>query len=358
MSKFKQLQFLLLAVLFCLSCTDEEVIVPLGVYENGFFITNEGNFGTDNAEVTFISNDGQTIKQDVFKSENNGAILGNTLQSMAFYQDKAFLVVNGSNKIEVVNRYTFKRIATINSGLNNPRYIAFANGKGYISNWGVGNNPNDDFVAVLDLNNYVVSSTITIGEGPEKILSNNDKLYVALKGGFNNNNKVVVINSLNNTIENTILTGDNPCELHIYNNNLHVFCSGKTVYDVNWNIIEQTGGSFRSYDLINYNETIRANFPIHIQPRIYYAFENTLYYVYDNYIRKRSIVSDGFNLEIIFEHHCQTPYGIFVNNQGRYFISDAKNYNLRGDIRLMHQGGDNLSIYTVGIAPNGFYENK
>jgi hypothetical protein len=40
-----------------------------------------------------------------------------------------------SNTIQVVNRYSFKSIATIDKDLKNPSYIVFANGKGYVTNW-------------------------------------------------------------------------------------------------------------------------------------------------------------------------------------------------------------------------------
>jgi hypothetical protein len=45
--------------------------------------------------------------------------LGDTGQDVGLYNDLAFVVLNYSNKIEVINRYTMVHVATIDSGLSN-----------------------------------------------------------------------------------------------------------------------------------------------------------------------------------------------------------------------------------------------
>lgn len=63
------------------------------------------------------------------------------------------------------------------SGLINPKYIAFSNGKAFVTNWGNTAIATDDFVAVIDLNTNLVTSSIPVEESPGRILSNNGKLY-------------------------------------------------------------------------------------------------------------------------------------------------------------------------------------
>jgi hypothetical protein len=50
----------------------------------------------------------------------NPKTLGDTGQDVGLYNDLAFVVLNYSNKIEVINRYTMAHVATIDSGLSNP----------------------------------------------------------------------------------------------------------------------------------------------------------------------------------------------------------------------------------------------
>jgi hypothetical protein len=49
--------------------------------------------------------------------------LGDTGQDVGLYNDLAFVVLNYSNKIEVINRYTMVHVATIDSIVT--RFIAF-----------------------------------------------------------------------------------------------------------------------------------------------------------------------------------------------------------------------------------------
>ena len=69
------------------------------------------------------------------------------------------------------------KVGTISTGLVNPKYIAFASGKAFVTNWGNPTIATDDFVAVIDLNTNLVTSSIPVEESPGRILSNNGKLY-------------------------------------------------------------------------------------------------------------------------------------------------------------------------------------
>src|SRR5690606_29543929 len=93
----------------CSSDDDSNQQEPQGAYENGILITNEGNYGQGNGTVTFISDDFSYAEQKVFFNVN-GTLLGDTAQSIGFYEDLAYIVVNNSQKIEVVNRYTFQSV--------------------------------------------------------------------------------------------------------------------------------------------------------------------------------------------------------------------------------------------------------
>ncbi len=91
------------------SCSDNDDTsndMPLGAYDNGILVLNEGNFGMGNAKISYISNDFGTLQNDIFNVVNPGMSLGDTGQDIGFYGDLAFIVLNVSNTIEIVNRYT------------------------------------------------------------------------------------------------------------------------------------------------------------------------------------------------------------------------------------------------------------
>ena len=202
---------------------------PLGAYENGIILNAEGGFGNSNASVNYISNDLSSQEEGIFMNVND-KLLGDTAQSITFTDELAFIVVNGSNKIEVVNRYSFESVATIDSDLLNPRYMAILDNKGYVTNWGDPGIATDDFIAVINLISREVESTIPVSEGPEQIIGKNGKLYVSQKGGFNVNNKISVIDTGNNSV-NTIIVNDVPDELFFDNlGNLLVLSSGANLF--------------------------------------------------------------------------------------------------------------------------------
>ena len=100
-------------------------------------------------------------------------------QSISFNGDYAYIVMNMSNSIRVVNRYTFELVTTINTGLENPRYMAFVGDKGYVTNWGA-DFGDAGFLATINLATNTVESTVALASGQEKILNFDDKLYLSL----------------------------------------------------------------------------------------------------------------------------------------------------------------------------------
>ena len=70
------LQFIFgFVLLFSISCTSEyEETIPEITYQNGLLITNEGNFGSPNADVTFITKDLSLMQNDIYKANNNKEI--------------------------------------------------------------------------------------------------------------------------------------------------------------------------------------------------------------------------------------------------------------------------------------------
>ena len=194
------------STLLLASCSNDDAVekdVPLGTYDNGVLVLNEGNFGTPNASVTYISNDFNVLTQNIFGIENNDKKLGDVAQSLSFSEDKAFIVMNNSNVVEVVNRYTFKSLGTITENLKNPRYSVVLNGKLYVTNAGT------KAVTVYDAKTFTHLQTITIGKTTEKIITANGKLYIK-NDEYGSDNTVTVVNPQSNnamsriTVENGV----------------------------------------------------------------------------------------------------------------------------------------------------------
>lgn len=194
---------LLFNISSCTNGSDEIEISPI-TYQNGYFISNEGNFNSQGAKVTFLTRD-LSLKQDDVYGYNNKEILGDVLQTIGLNGNKAYLVINNSNKIVVVDRYTFKKLAVITDQLDNPRGITFANDFIYVSNTNF--TANTKSVTKYKASDYSFVSKISMTEVSDKTVEAGGNVFVQnASSGFGN--KITYINTSNdNKTEITVPNG-------------------------------------------------------------------------------------------------------------------------------------------------------
>lgn len=354
---FKNLYFGVISLLFLFSsCTNDEdfppLEIPLGAYDNGVLILNQGGFGNGNASVSYLSNDLNTFQNNIFSVVNPSITLGDTAQDIGFYLNNAYIVVNGSNKIEVVNRFTMKHVTTIDSGLNNPRYIVFSRGKGYVTNWGNGSSNFDDYVAVINLNTNTVSETIAIAEGPERMAVANDKIYVAHAGGFGFGNSVSVIDAIDYSVT-SITVGDVPNSLEVNNGTLFVLCGGKP----SWTGSE-TGGKLSKINLTN-NSVSSIDFSATSHPSNIEIDGSSMFYTIDSDVYKTTVSATTLPTASLFSTTTQGVYGIysFAVKNDKIYVGDAADYSSDGKVHIYSTSGVLKTTKTVGVIPAGFYFN-
>lgn len=197
-------------------------------YENGVLVIEEGAFTKGNASVSFINRQTNLVSTDIFRKVNNRAV-GDVLQSYTEIAGKGYLVVNNSNKIEIVDANNFRSLGSIESGLEQCRYmVPVSKDKAFVTCWG---NTAKGSVAVVDLNNKVVVKQLTTGAGPEGMLLKGTDLFVANSGGFDVDNSISVINTQTDAVTTTIPVGDVPIQMVLdRNQDIWVLCSGKPVW--------------------------------------------------------------------------------------------------------------------------------
>lgn len=220
--------FLLLGFTSCLT-DDKSKNIASERFEKGVFVISEGIFGQTSGTVTFINRDSQLVVQDIFKGVNNRD-LGDVVQSMTVLEEKAYLVVNNANKIEVVNRLNFKELAQV-IGLEQPRYMVVGDSNlAYISQWG--STGLDGRIQVLNTETNQILNSIPVGKGPEKMLFLKPFLYVTLAGGYGQAKELLKIDTRDLTITQRLAIGESPNSLQLSadGNSLWVACSGFNSY--------------------------------------------------------------------------------------------------------------------------------
>lgn len=321
-------------------------------FTDGVFILNEGGAGSGNASVSFYNNN--TITNNIYATVNpSEGVLGDTGQSISFNGDYAYIVLNISNTIKVVNRTTFAYVATISTGLSNPRYMAFANGKGFVTNWG-GGSETDDYLAVINLSTNTVESTIALGGGVERILYTNDKLYVAHQGGFGVGNTLSVVNPVSLTLEQIITVGDVPNSMLVNNGALYVLCGGRPFWSP-----PQTNGKLIKINLTTNTVESTLEFPSLNPSNLKGTATGTdIYYTIDENIYTSTLANSTIPSTPLISLSAQGVYGIYgmelIDNQ--LFVADAGNYVSPGTVYIYSTTGTLVQDYTVGVIPNSFYK--
>ncbi len=313
-------------------------------YEKGYYITNEGPFQNGTGSLTFVGED-DVVDQKVFNTVNNED-LGNIVNSMTLAGDNAYIIVNNSNKIIVADRYTMEKITTIEGeDVNNPRYIITHGNTAYVSNWGDPLSSSDDFIAIIDLNSNTVTSTISVGEGPENMVIENDNLFVALEGGWNQNNQVVIIDTNTNSITNTVTVGDVPNTINKDGlGNVWVLCGGNPGWTGN-----ETAGSLYKINAGNFDNTEfefgLTDHPEHLTSEagvLYYNLNGKIYGMSSSSTELPNESMNGFD-------------GFYYNLKaynGDLYALDAKDYASEGELKVFNLGtGTLLETIETGIIP-------
>lgn len=111
---------ILLLLVACKEKQENPALQPLR-YKHGAYILCEGNYGWGEGSVYYVDTSNHTtVAVDAYQAAN-GFRAGNVVQSLVLSGDSAYLVVNNSNKLELLDAHTLKRI-NANTTLTSPRY--------------------------------------------------------------------------------------------------------------------------------------------------------------------------------------------------------------------------------------------
>jgi YVTN family beta-propeller protein len=347
--------FALMIALTIFSCKKYEEDLPATNtsvdYTHGAFVSNEGNFMDNNASISYISEEG-VVTNDLYFTQNN-APLGDVLQSITLANNKAYAILNNSYKIEVINLQDMKYQATI-SGFEYPRHMVVAdNGKGYVTDGAMAG-----FVRVINLITNTIESSIAVGNGPEKMVIHNNKLYVCNSGGWAFDSTVSVIDLATHEVVEVIAVGDSPQDLAMdANGNLWVLCSGITNYDANWVPVSHTDAQIIKINTTTLAaeewQSVGANGD---HPRQIAASADGQFIYYENQgVFFFPINATDYNgTEIIAEAHSSLDVHPASGEIWCSSISDFMNPSV---VKKYSNNGSLLNTFAVGMGANGVVFN-
>jgi YVTN family beta-propeller protein len=303
----------------------------------GLFVLNEGNFRGGNGSLSYFSYDSVRLYNHVFQAANERP-LGDIPYSMAFNGTKAYIVVNNSGKIEVVNRNNMKSDATIEN-LSSPRYISFvSDSKAYVTSL------YSDSVAVINLLSNSVTGYINIKKTSESIITLYATAYVANWAG---GNKIMVINTATDQVVDSIEVGYEPESMVLdWNETLWVLCNGGWKRE---HSAELLGIDTRSNEVIR-----RFVFPsVEDSPTcLRIDKEGRVLYFLLNGVRRMNIDADALPSQAFIPQLDHIFYKVGINPlNDEIFVTDVVDYVQKGKLIRYRNSGALISEYQADIIP-------
>ncbi|WP_419870211.1 DUF5074 domain-containing protein [Chryseobacterium sp. CT-SW4] len=337
--------FFALTLVFNVSCSNDDDDNNLAItYENGFFIANEGNFGTPNAEVTFISKDLNVKQDNIFSGNNNNASLGDVLQTITFNGDNAYLLLNNSNKIQVVNRYTFKKTGEITDQVNQPRYMAVANNYLYVTNDQYGG---DKYVSIYKVSDLSFVKKIAFTAAVEKVVEAGGDIFVQ-NASYGYGNTITHINTANNEIQSVTTLPDGNINSTISSNSMvYTIASGATdsyIYQ-----ISSTGNITKTTTLTGISNATNLQLA---NGKFYFSSDNKVYSMDVN----ATTVPSSPLFTAVDGGPYYTLHGFSVIDD-KIFTSDVKGFTEDSEITVYSTTGSKIKTFTAGKGSNGFFVN-
>lgn len=155
----------------------------------GFYLLNDGNLGTNTASLDFYDYATGQLEANVYAAANPTVVkeLGDAGNDLQIYGSRLWAVVNGSNKVEVMDAKTCRRLGQVD--IANPRYVAFDGKYAYVTSYAGNIELTPDYsqrgyLAQVDTATLQVTARCEVGFQPDGVAVCGGKAYVANSGGY------------------------------------------------------------------------------------------------------------------------------------------------------------------------------
>lgn len=348
MKTIQSIKILFLACIFAAySCTEKNIEQPLGAYQTGILILNEGAFGANDGEIYHLEPASGFLKANVFETVNNRPFAG-LLQDIVIESERTYLVAN-TGKIEIVNSGDFKSRGAIVAELNQPRSLVVNGSKLFISDYGpydANYNTPDSYVAVVNsLDGGIVSKKIKISSKPKDLFAVGKNILVA----GSEEQEIHVIDVQSETLSQTIEVLGDPNQFFNLGSQLWVFApAAQKAY---FHRISTT--DFKIMETVSVDIAGATGKMTLGNDAIIYFLTSTGWPDYEDTVAKISLTNTSQNQSNFITG--SGFYGVgFDPNRRELYLANAKGFQGNGDVTSYDESGKKLKTLDVGRAPSGF----
>lgn len=346
--------FFLSSVVVLSSCKkepdDEDNDNPvLPAKSSAVYVLNQGSFSGNNASVTMINLENDSVSPDYFFAQNDRE-LGDTGADLFIYGGKAYILTNVSSQLEIVNSLTFKSIKQIpffNEGIpQQPSAVTGYKNNVYVTAY-------DGTVTVIDTASLEIIKVINVGLNPDAILASAGLIWVSNSGGLNfpnYDNTISVIDPVTLTETEKIVVGTNPYTLQAdAYGDIYVITRGNyndekmrlRIIDASTKTVKQTFEDFEAYNFTIEGDTA---FVYHYD---YMGTNGSTILMID--VKTEQVITDSFITDGTL---VETVYGIAADpTSNDIYITDAQSFQGKGLVFRFSNDGKLKSTYQAGINP-------
>ncbi|MEJ7557827.1 MAG: DUF5074 domain-containing protein [Pedobacter sp.] len=334
-----------------------------GALVRGLYLINEGNMYMNKASLDYVDFTTGSYRRNIYSQANPEVTkgLGDVGNDIGVYGSKLYIVVNGSNKVEVLNAKTGKRIQQID--IINCRYITFSRGKAYVSAYlGQIGDPTSANGIVAEIDTTILKETrrVKVGREPEEMAVVGDNLYIANSGGYtpgNYENTVSVVNVGSFAETKRIPVGINLHRLKADRyGDLYVTSRGDYLNEPSklYVISTQTDKVKKVFDVAASNIVIDDDLAyIYSSTFNVLTGKNTISYdmidVKDDVLLNRKFITDGTDRLI------KIPYGLAIHPTSKdVFVTDATDHVTPGLLYCFDSTGKKKWSVETGDIPAQF----
>jgi glutamine cyclotransferase len=314
----------------------------------GLFITNEGNFMYGNASLSYLDLDNNQIYNEVFYKVN-GIPLGDVAQSITVRNDLAYIVINNSGGIYVIDINNFK-LKGIIRGLTSPRYIHFINDeKAYVSDLYAME------ISIVNPKTFKKIGSIDISNGKNQHPSEQMVQYqnFVFTNAWSYDNKILVLDSDTDKLVDSIEVGIQPTSICMdKNNKIWAITDGGyegSPYGYEEPALYKIDAASRNIEqIIKFEKGDRcAELAMN-------STKDTIYFI-KNDIWKMSVTNPVFPKEPFIKNKNTKYYGITIDpSSSDLYLADAIDYVQPGILYRYNSNGILDDEYKIGVIPGSF----
>lgn len=370
MSKF--FHILLLSMLLSVaSCRKDDIIfipdtIPVSTPDytdiTGFYMLNEGNMGSNKASLDYFDARTGNYNRNIYAAANPDVAmeLGDVGNDLQIYGSRMYAVINCSNKIEVMDAATAKRIGQID--IPNCRKIAFHNGNAYVTSYAGPVEISSEYrqlgyVARIDTTTLQITGRCLTGYQPDGLSIVEDKIYVANSGGYlvPNYEKTLSVIDINTfkEIERIVIAENLNLVMPDSHGRLWIASRGDYIEKIPRLYCYDTRKRRVVADLpVAANSMCIAGDSLYAVSSVWNEIEmskKAAYAIVD--LNTLNIVADTFGNRDV-ENTIKVPYCIKINPlSGEILVADARNYVNPGRLYCLDRSGKLLWEVRTGDIP-------